>query len=218
MFLFQTVGRVIVTWYSAIKCILFSWGCVVKFQAREANSWRRSASSNPGNWVCVLFLFLSFFLSLSLFPSLPLPLSFFFSCSLSFLFIFSHLLLAFFHDQTHTHKQGSRLSKRSFVRFNVARDEKLAMDLVRSTLASLTREVRRDAERPKVDRYMAVCFTRFVDYRLMFDSGRSFSLEYDLIRLPYWGAHNPPAVLKIPRILASPTSRSACVLYLLALR
>ena len=64
----------------------------------------------------------------------------------------------------------------------MARDEKLAMDLVRSTLASLTREVGRDAERPKVDRYMAVCFTRFVDYGLMFDSGRSFSLEYDLIR------------------------------------
>ena len=35
-------------------------GCVVKFQASEANSWRRSASSNPGNRVCVLFLFLSF--------------------------------------------------------------------------------------------------------------------------------------------------------------
>ena len=100
----------------------------------------------------------------------------------------------------------------------MARDEKLAMDLVRSSLASLTREVGRDAERPKVDRYMAVCFTRFVDYRLMFDSGRSFSLEYDLIRSPYSGAHNPPAVLKIPRILASPTSRSASVLYLLALR
>ena len=36
-------------------------GCVVKFQAREANnSWRRSTSSNPCNWVCVFFLFLSF--------------------------------------------------------------------------------------------------------------------------------------------------------------
>ena len=90
VFLFQTVGRVIVTWYSAIECILFSWGCVVKFQACEANSWRRSASSNPGNWVCVLSFFLPFFLS------------FFFSCSLSFLFFFSHLLLAFFHDQTRT--------------------------------------------------------------------------------------------------------------------
>ena len=52
----------------------------------------------------------------------------------------------------------------------------------------------------------------------MFDSGRSFSLEYDLIRSPYSGAHNPPAVLKIPRILASPTSRSASVLYPLSLR
>ena len=36
-------------------------GCVVKFQAREANnSWRRSTSSNPCKWVCVLFLFHSF--------------------------------------------------------------------------------------------------------------------------------------------------------------
>ena len=37
-------------------------GCVVKFQVREAynNSWRRSTSSNPCNWVCVFFLFLSF--------------------------------------------------------------------------------------------------------------------------------------------------------------
>ena len=35
-------------------------GCVVKFQAREANSRRRGTSSNPCNWVCVLFLFLSF--------------------------------------------------------------------------------------------------------------------------------------------------------------
>ena len=51
------------------------FGCVVKFQAREANSWPRSARSNPGNRVCVLFFFLSFFLS--------------------FLFLF-YLLLAFF--------------------------------------------------------------------------------------------------------------------------
>jgi len=28
-------------------------------------------------------------------------------------------------------------------------------------------------------------FTRFVDYGLMFDSRRSFSLEYDLILSPY---------------------------------
>ena len=34
-------------------------------------------------------------------------------------------------------------------------------------------------------RQRAVCFTRFLDYRLMFDSGRSFSLKYDLIRPPY---------------------------------
>ena len=34
-------------------------------------------------------------------------------------------------------------------------------------------------------RQRAVRFTRFLDYRLMFDSGRSFSLKYDLIRSPY---------------------------------
>ena len=46
-----------------------------------------------------------------------------------------------------------------------------------------TRKVRRDAERPKGDR--AVRFTRFLDYRLMFDLGCSFSLKYDLIHPPY---------------------------------
>ena len=40
-----------------VFCIL---GCVVNFQVSEANSWPRSASSNPGNRVCVLFVFLSF--------------------------------------------------------------------------------------------------------------------------------------------------------------
>ena len=34
-------------------------------------------------------------------------------------------------------------------------------------------------------RQRAVRFTRFLDYILMFDSGRSFSLKYDLIRPPY---------------------------------
>ena len=34
-------------------------------------------------------------------------------------------------------------------------------------------------------RRRAVRFTRFVDYRLTFDSGRSFTLEYNLIRSPY---------------------------------
>ena len=43
-------------------CLVFCFlGCVVKFQAREANSWPRSASSNPGNRVCGIFVFLSFF-------------------------------------------------------------------------------------------------------------------------------------------------------------
>ena len=93
-------------------------GCVVKFQAREAynNSWRRSTSSNPCNWVCGFF--------------------------------FPFLLLAFFHDQTHT---GTDTTKGG-------------------------------AEgRGKVERrhWRAVHFTRFVDYRLMFDSGCSFSLWSD---------------------------------------
>ena len=35
-------------------------GCVVTFPAREANSWRRRATSNPSNWVCVFFSFFSF--------------------------------------------------------------------------------------------------------------------------------------------------------------
>ena len=107
-------------------------GCVVKFQARDANnSWRRSTSSNPCKWVCVLFLFHSFLF-----------------------FFFSFLILAFFHDQTHT---GTDTTKGGAER------------------------------RGKVERrhWRAVRFTRFVDYRLMFDSGRSFSLQYDLIRSPY---------------------------------
>ena len=53
-------------------------------------------------------------------------------------------------------------------------------------------------------------FTRFVDYGLMFDSTRSFSMEYDLIQLDSFN------LLKIPRIVASPTSRSASVFYPLA--
>ena len=60
-------------------CLVFCFlGCVVKFQAREANSWPRSASSNPGSRVCVLFVSLSFFLSFlflptfNIFSSLPL--------------------------------------------------------------------------------------------------------------------------------------------------
>ena len=31
--------------------------CLVKFPAREANSWRRRASPIPGNWVCLFFFF-----------------------------------------------------------------------------------------------------------------------------------------------------------------
>ena len=197
---FSEVGRVIVTWYSAIERILFSWGCVVKFQAREANSWRRSASSNPGNWVCVLFPFLSFFLSLFLFFS-----------------FFPPTFSIFSRSNTLT-QQRSCLPKIPLSDL-IWRGTKSSLRTSWGRLvANLTREVRTDAERPKGDRYLAICFTRFVNYRLMFDSGRSFSLEYDLIRSPHSGAHNPPAVLKIPRIVASPTSLSASVLHPLALR
>ena len=64
MFLFQTVGREIVPdiIFRDRPCLVFCFlGYVVKFQAREANTWPRSTSSNPGNRVCVLFVFLSFF-------------------------------------------------------------------------------------------------------------------------------------------------------------
>ena len=53
-------------------------GCVVTFLALEANSWRGRASSNPGNWVCVFFSFLS----------LPTVLAFFLTI-----------------NRTHSHKQ-----------------------------------------------------------------------------------------------------------------
>ena len=60
-------------------CFVFCFlGCVMnsKFQAREAYSWPRSASSNPGNRVYVQFVFLSFlFLFLpnfSIFSPFPL--------------------------------------------------------------------------------------------------------------------------------------------------
>ena len=77
VFLFKTVGRVFdrdIIFRDRTYLEFCFLGCVVKFQASEANSWQRSASSNPGNRVCVLFLFLSFFL----------------------FFFFSLLLLAFF--------------------------------------------------------------------------------------------------------------------------
>ena len=97
--------------------------CIVKFPARQANSWRRRASPNPGNWVCVFFFFFS--------PS------------------YSFSILSQSNAHTHTNKEGAK--------------------------------TRGKAER----RQRAVRFTRFLDYRLMFDSGRSFSLKNDLIRPPY---------------------------------
>ena len=95
--------------------------CLVKIPAREANSWRKRASSNPGNWVCVFFSF----------------------CSSYRFSIFSRS-----NAHTHTNKEGAK--------------------------------TRGKAER----RQRAVRFTRFLDYRLMSDSGLSFSLKYDLIRPP----------------------------------
>ena len=59
------------------------FSCLVKFPAREANSWRRRASPNPGNWVCVFFSF---------FPH-PTALAF------------------FFHDQTHTLTQTRKVRR-----------------------------------------------------------------------------------------------------------
>ena len=58
------------------------FSCLVKFPARKANSWRRRASPNPGNWACVFF---SFF---------PLP-----------------TVLAFFHDQMHTLTQSRKVRR-----------------------------------------------------------------------------------------------------------
>ena len=61
------------------------FSCLVKFPAHETiNSWRRRASPNPGNWVCVFF---SFF---------PLPTA-----------------LAFFHDQTHTLTQTRKVRRQA---------------------------------------------------------------------------------------------------------
>ena len=56
--------------------------------------------------------------------------------------------------------------------------------LVSSRSNAQTREVR---SREKAERTQRAVrrFTRFVDYGLMFDSRRSFSLEYKLIRSPY---------------------------------
>ena len=60
--------------------------CLVKFPAHEANSWRRRASSNPGNWVFVF---------------------------LSFLLLFLPTVLAFFHDQTHILTQTRKVRRQT---------------------------------------------------------------------------------------------------------
>ena len=95
---------------------------LVKFRAREANSRRRRASSNPGHWVCLFFFF---------FPSYRFS-------------IFSRS-----NAHTHTNKEDAKTHEKAERRRRVVR------------------------------------FPRFLDYILMFDSGCSFSLKYDLIRPPY---------------------------------
>ena len=42
-----------------------------------------------------------------------------------------------------------------------------------------------DTRKGRKETEISVRFTRFLDFRLMFDSGRSFNLKYDLIRPPY---------------------------------
>ena len=55
-----------------------------------------------------------------------------------------------------------------------------------SIFFTIKRTHSRSKRRGKAERRRrTVRFTRFVDYRLMFDSGRSFTLEYNLIRSPY---------------------------------
>ena len=119
-------------------------GCVVEFQASEANGWRRSESSNPGNRVCVLFS-LSFFL-FYFFSFLLLAFSLFYLSFFSFIKVVKpvrHHTNRFFNDlassrsNAHTHKNKGGANRRG------------------------------KAER----RQRAVLrFTRFVDYELMFDS------------------------------------------------
>ena len=97
-------------------------GCVVKYPAREVNSWQRKR---------VRILAIE---CVSFFPFFPSS---------------SFTILSRLNAQTHTNKEGAKKSGK--------------------------------AER----RQRAVRFTRFLDYRLMFESGHSFSLKYDLIRPPY---------------------------------
>ena len=42
-------------WNGSCTAVFFFFSCLLKFPAREVNSWRRRASPNPGNWVCVFF-------------------------------------------------------------------------------------------------------------------------------------------------------------------
>ena len=61
MFLFQKVGGVIVgnvIFRDRTYLVFCFLGYVVTLQARKANSWPKSASSNRDSRVCVLFVFL----------------------------------------------------------------------------------------------------------------------------------------------------------------
>ena len=86
-------------WTYLVFCF---FGCVVKFQAREANSWRRGASSNPVQAFEFVYFFTFF---LSLFVSLFSFLFFFFLPTLTFLS----------RSNAHrlTQNKGGKISKRS---------------------------------------------------------------------------------------------------------
>ena len=74
-FLRRWVAWLILTFRDRTYLVFCFLGCVVEFQASEANSWWRSPSSNPGSRVCVLFFFFFLFLpTFSIFYPFPLPL------------------------------------------------------------------------------------------------------------------------------------------------
>ena len=102
-------------------------GCVVKFQAREANSWGRRASLNPGNRVCVLFLYL---------PT--------FRIFFSFTFTFINLV---------SKADSATLQLLKKIHLN----DWLVLDQMHTLTPIINQtKVRRDVERPKGDRSRAV--------------------------------------------------------------
>ena len=158
-------------------------GCSVVRRAKLLNSWPRSESSNPGNRVLCAFClscFLFFFFSFQL-------LAFFL-----FTFTFIKLVKPIRHHTNSVFKQYITREKKHI--FN---------DLDSSNKQGRCEETRKSVKETKRGSPLHLIL---VDYGLMFDSRRSFSLEYS-----FTGA------FKIPRIVASPTSRSASVFYPLAL-